>query len=333
MTMTVSVVQPDELGASEEKLWREYQSLSPLGRHPFFSLTYVRAACRTDEGGRVAVVQDDGKISAFIPYTSGADRIATTLGGGYTGLDSLVSGDDHIDLRSAIRKAGLRGWRFSHAPTELRPLDPYRYQGDYHGELINFADLRNGYDSYIKGLSDSVKKRISRTGTYRRAVQRELGEISFDWNSADPSHLDLLLDWKSAQFESVQHWLSDPRVHKLVRDLADSESTDCAGVMSVLSAGAKPISIVFSLRCGTIIAPWLLAYDSEYSRFSPGTIEWLLLFEEAARRGVEMVDFGYGDDRYKQRFGNATYGVSGGGVWASHLGSTVRSLYRRARFR
>jgi CelD/BcsL family acetyltransferase involved in cellulose biosynthesis len=50
--------------------------------------------------------------------------------------------------------------------------------------------------------------------------------------------------------------------------------------------------------------------------------------EEAATRGVEMVDFGYGDDRYKQRFGNATYSVSGGGVWASRLGSAARSFYR-----
>jgi CelD/BcsL family acetyltransferase involved in cellulose biosynthesis len=49
-----------------------------------------------------------------------------------------------------------------------------------------------------------------------------------------------------------------------------------------------------------IIAPWILAYDPDYSRFSPGTIEWFALFEEAARRGVEIVDFGYGDDRYKQ---------------------------------
>jgi len=57
------------------------------------------------------------------------------------------------------------------------------------------------------------------------------------------------------------------------------------------------------------------------------------VIEEAATRGVETVDFGYGELPYKTRFGNATYRVSGGGVWASRLGSATRSLYRRARYR
>jgi CelD/BcsL family acetyltransferase involved in cellulose biosynthesis len=333
MTMTVAVVRPDELSVSEEKLWREFQSSSPMGTNPFFSLTYVRAACHADESGRVAVAEDDSTIRAFIPYAKGNDGIATTLGGGQTGLDGLVSSNAPVDLRRVVRAAGLRGWRFSHAPVEQRLLDPYRYQGSHHRDLIYFADLHDGYDRYLEALPGSVRKRISRTATYRRALKRELGEVSFDWNSGDPSHLPLLFSWKSDQFESARQWLSHPPVRTLVRNLADSENEDCSGVTSVLSAGTKPISIVFSLRCGHILAPWILAYDPEYSRFSPGTIEWLELFQEAAKRGVEMVDFGYGDDRYKQRFGNATYSVSGGGVWASRLGSAARSFYRRARYR
>jgi CelD/BcsL family acetyltransferase involved in cellulose biosynthesis len=331
-TMQVTVVRPAELGASEEKQWREFQSLSPMAAHPCFSLTYVRAVCRAEEKGRVAVAEVDGTVRAFIPYAKGDDGVATTLGGGQTGLGGLVSSNYPIDLRRVVRGVGLRGWRFSHAPTEQRALDPHRYQGSHHRELIHFADLRDGYDGYIRSLPEGVAKRISRTSRYRRALQRELGEISFEWNSSDPSHLPLLLNWKSTQFESVRQWLSHPPVRTLVQDLTNSDNEDCSGVTSVLSAGTKPLSILLSLRSGHILAPWIVAYDPEYSRFSPGTIKWLALMEEAATRGVEMVDFGYGDDRYKQRFGNATYSVSGGGVWASRLGSAARSFYRRARY-
>jgi CelD/BcsL family acetyltransferase involved in cellulose biosynthesis len=265
-TMTVTVVRPAELGIGEEKLWREFQSTYPVGVHHFFSLIYALAVCRADESGRVAVVEDDGAIRAFIPYTKGDDGVATALGGGQTGLEGLISSNASLDLRRVVRSAGLRGWRF--------------------------ADLRNGYDAYVRALTASVRKRISRIATYRRALQRELGEVSFEWNSSDPSLLPLLLDWKSDQHESVRQWVSDPAIRTLLQDLTGSDNEDCSGVTSSLSP-----------------------YDPEYSRFSPGTIEWLVLFEEAANRGVEMVDFGYGDDRYKQRFGNATYSVSGGGVW------------------
>jgi hypothetical protein len=107
---------------------------------------------------------------------------------------------------------------FSRAPVEQRALDPYRYQGSHHRELIHFADLRDGYDGYTRSLPEGVAKRISRTSRYRRVLQRELGEISFEWNSSDPSHLPLLLNWKSAQFESVRQWLSHPaRPHARAR--------------------------------------------------------------------------------------------------------------------
>ncbi len=333
MTMQVRVVRPAELGVSEEKQWREFQSAPPMAAHPCLSLTYARAVCRADGNGRVAIVEDGGAIRAFIPFTVGDDGIATTLGGGQTGLDGLVSSDDPVDLRAVVRRAGLRGWRFSRAPAEQRSLDPYRYQGGRHWAEVRYADMPNGYDDYVRALPRGVAKRISRTEGYRRALQREMGEVSLEWNSGDPSHLHLLLKWKSDQFESVRRWLSNPSCRTLVRELASSDDEDCSGVTSVLYAGARPLSIILSLRCGHILAPWILAYDPERSRFSPGTIGWLALFKEAAARGVEIVDFGYGQDRYKQWFGNSSYWVSGGGVWASRLGSAARSLYRRARYR
>ena len=199
--------------------------------------------------------------------------------------------------------------------------------------MIHYADLRGSYDEYVKSLPESVAKRISRTERYRRALQREAGAVSFDWNSGDPSHLALLLNWKSPQFETVRQWLSRAPVRPFLRELADSDSEDCSGITSVLAAGSRPIAILFSLRCGHILAPWIIAHDLEYSRFSPGTMMWLTLFREAATRGVEMVDFGYGNEQFKQWFGNETYNTSGGGVWASRLGSAARTVYRRARFR
>jgi CelD/BcsL family acetyltransferase involved in cellulose biosynthesis len=331
--MKSTVVRPDELGASEEKLWAEFQNSSLMTGYPWFSLAYVRAICRAEENGRVIVAESDGAIRAFLPYMKGDDGVAAALCGGWEMLEGLVSPNDAIDLRSVIRGAGLRGWRFKHAPAEQRPLDPYRYQGMHHTDLIHFADLHDGYDCYKGGLDKGGKKSISRASTSRRALQREAGEVTFEWNSKDLSHLSLLFDWKSNQFESVRNWWSRPAVQTFLRELADSDREDCSGVTSVLYADRQPISITFSLRRGRILAPWVIAYHPDYSRFSPGTIEWYALIEEGANRGIEIIDLGYGDLHYKQRFGNATYIVNGGGVWGSRLGSAARSLYRKTKYR
>jgi CelD/BcsL family acetyltransferase involved in cellulose biosynthesis len=329
MTMMVSSLRPDDLGKAEEDLWRAYQDLSPLGRHPFFSLTYARAAARLDEHGRVAVVEDDGKIRAFIPYTSGADKIAGALGGGFSGVDGLVSDGAPIDLRTVIRKLGLRGWRFDHTPTELHALDPYRYEGDYHRTAVDTIDLRGGYDSYLQGLPKSLGKRLP---AYRRAIERELGEITFDWHSKNPAHLDLLLDWKAAQFDSFRQWTAEPSVRQHLHELAYGDNADSTGVLNVLCAGGKPINVDFGMRCGDLLAGWFSAYDHDHSRLSIAAIAMIAQVEQAVTLGIELIDFGHGTNSFKQRLRNSTYDVVGGAVWASRLDSAARSLYRRTRF-
>jgi CelD/BcsL family acetyltransferase involved in cellulose biosynthesis len=331
--MKVTVVRPDELGAGEEKLWHEFQNSSPGTAYPALSLPYARMLCRADENGRVAVVEDGGEIRAFLPYTTGSGGIAGTLGGEQTAVDGIVSSGDRIDLRAVVRGAKLRGWRFSRAPVEQRALDPYRYQGSHHAGTISIADLRGGYDAYQRELPQGGRKEISRAAKRRRALEREVGEVSFEWNSRDPSHLDWLLNRKSDQYVGFRNWLQTPANRTLVYEIADSDHEDCSGVTSVLHAGGKPLAATFSMRRGHILDGWLTSYDPEYSRFSPGTISWLALIVESAKRGADIVDFGYGDNQSKRRFANAAYSVSGGGVWASRIGGTARSLYRKVRFR
>ena len=331
--MRVTVVRPDELGISEEKQWREFQTACPSAANPNYSLTFARAACHADPNGRVAIVEDGNAIRAFLPYTVGSRGIATTLGGGQVNTDGLISSNDPLDLRQVVRLAGLRGWIFSRAPVSQTPVDPYRYEGSHHRQVIRFVDLRGGYDAYRQALPRSATKRISRTAGYRRALERKVGEVSLVWNDGDPAIHSLLLKWKSAQYEYARKWGSAPSSRLMVDELAASENEDCSGVTSVLYAGSKPVSIVLSLKSGNILASWMLAYDPEFSHFSPGTIEWLALFEEAAARGVETLDFGYSDKRYKQRFGTGSYMVGAGAVWASRLESAARSAYRRTRFR
>jgi len=331
--MRVTVVRPEELGAGEEKLWREFQDLSPAGAHPCLSLPYARAAARMDESGRVAVVEDGGRVAAFIPYSEEANGVAGTLGGSQAALDGFVSSDAAIDLRAAVRSAGLRGWRFSRAPLEQRALDPYRYQGSYHTNFIYFADLRGGYDAYKGGLAKGGRNEIRGAARRRRVLEREVDEIRLEWASHNPAHLSLLLDWKSNQFASFGKWLSSPANDALVRELANIDGADCSSVTSVLYADAKPISIILSLRRGRILSQWIAGYDPEYSGFSPGTNHMLAMFAAAAESGVEIVDFGYGVDPYKPRFASGVDTVGGGGVWASRLEGVARSFYRKARFR
>jgi CelD/BcsL family acetyltransferase involved in cellulose biosynthesis len=122
-------------------------------------------------------------------------------------------------------------------------LVPYHYRGPTFPS--RFADLTDGYDSYLESRSKSVREGTSRR---RRALEREVGAVSFEWNSSHPQHLQELIDWKSDQYRRTGvtgDWdvFSDPSNIRIVQELAGADSCDCRGIVSVLFANERPIAM------------------------------------------------------------------------------------------
>jgi len=244
-------------------------------------------------------------------------------------VDGIIASGGSLDLRAVIRGAGLRGWRFGRAMLDQQALDPYRYQGSYNERQAYFADLSNGHDSYLKGLPKGGAKEAAKAARRRRALEREVGEVTFEWDSGDPAYLSWLLDRKSEQFANVRDWLTNPASRAFVQELAEGDDADCEGVTSALFLGGKPIAVTFSLRHGPMLFGWFTGYNPEFARYCPGTQVLLELISGAAERGVEILDFGHGSSLAKQRFASGSYKLTGGGVWASRLEAAARTLYRR----
>ena len=323
--MHVTVARPEELGPSEARRWAEFQQVSPIMSNPFLSLSYARAIGRARPNARVAVVEEGSKIEAFLPYELTCRGIGGPLGGPMTGLDGIVSSGAALDMRAVVRMASLRGWRFFHAPAEQRALNRYRYGYSYHGNAVFIINLTDGYDAYLRSRSRSLTKA---TAKQRQALARQFGPISLEWSSSSREHLHQLFEWKSAQFDSVREMYSDP-TQRAVEELITADARDCSGIVSVLSAGERMIAVNLYLVGPRYLCGWEVAYDRDFARFSPGTIMFLALVEEAANRGFTWIDLGYGQDHYKQRLANDSYPIAGGAVWASRVEGASRTIYRR----
>jgi CelD/BcsL family acetyltransferase involved in cellulose biosynthesis len=335
--MQVTVVRPSELGRSEAGQWRAFQASSLTMSQPFLSLSYARVWEAAKPSARVAVVEDSGRIEAFIPFEIGDGRIASPLGGAYTAIDGMVTSGAPLDMRAVVRKAGLRGWRFDRAPVDQKALDAHRYSGSHHCRTVSYVDLSGGYDKYLSDLSDGTRKRIARTEAYRRALQRKMGEVSFEWSNPKPEYFDQLFQWKSDQFRNARRTVEDPVVMPALRELAFMDNDDCRGLMGVLSAGEQTAAVTMCLEGPGVIALYTLGYNPEFARFSAGTMQLLDLIRDAVTHGIAMVDFGADytvtENTYKDRFRNATYELTGGAVWASRIEAKARSIYRMAKYR
>lgn len=324
--MRVTSVRPGDLGPGEAETWATLQRSSPLMLSPYLSLTFAQIVGRARPNARIAVVEDGGEIVAFLAYELTSMKLAEPIGYPMNDLQGIISADTEIDARSVIRKAGLRGWRFYHAPAQHRPLIRHHYSGTT--VQCALIDLSDGYQPWMSGLSKSGTKRIAEK---RRSLQRHVGPVSLLWNSSRPGDLGQLLEWKSGQHSWMRRMFADdPSALRIVEGMAAASSADCSGVVSVLLAGDQTVAIHLGLQGPRGLSSWFPSYDSELSRFSPGLMMWYPIAEEAANRGIMLIDFGYGQHDYKFRLANGSYPVAGGAVWASRIEELARGAYRRA---
>ncbi len=322
--MRVTVVRPGDLGAEEARVWAGFQQESPVTLSPFMSLAFAQAVDRCCPSARVAVVEDGGKIQAFLPYQLGSRAMGRPIGSPMNDLQGFIQSAAPIDARWVVRKAGLRGWRFGQAPAEQCALIPYHYDGTLIQALA--IDLSAGYESYFNARSKSLATKIMRQ---RRSLERRIGAVRLEWHTSSPAEsLKQLIAWKASKYHGTERLFSDPAARSLLQELSTAEGENCRGVVSVLSAGGRPVAINLGLTGPRGLAGWFAAYDHDLGRFSPGTLLILAVAEEAAARGISYYDLGYGQHSYKLRLANTSYPVAGGAVWVSRAEELVRRIYR-----
>jgi CelD/BcsL family acetyltransferase involved in cellulose biosynthesis len=105
--MRVTVVRPGDLGPSEASLWARFQASLPVTLNPFLSLTFAQVVGRAWPNARVAVVEADGGIEAFLAFELAPRRMGMPIGYPINDLQAFISRGAPIDARRrVIRQAG-----------------------------------------------------------------------------------------------------------------------------------------------------------------------------------------------------------------------------------
>jgi CelD/BcsL family acetyltransferase involved in cellulose biosynthesis len=316
--MRVTVARPGDLGPSEASLWARFQKSSPELQNPFFSLTFAQVVDRHRPNARVAVVEDNGAIQAFLPFELRTGRVGMPIGYPMNNLQGFITSGLPVDVRWVVKHAGLRGWRFTSAPVDQRDLAPFRHEGTTVPCPV--IDLTKGDLSLI-----SERKKA------RRALEKKFGTVRLEWHSAQPLQIDRLIEWKSRKYQGTARLFSDPTARSIVEYLAVSDGIDCCGVVSTLFAGSRVAAVHLGLLGPDSLAGWFMSYDPELSGFAPGMMLWNPLAKAAEERGIAQIDLGSGQDAYKFGLSNDSYMVAGGAVWVSRTEATVRKIVRRLR--
>jgi CelD/BcsL family acetyltransferase involved in cellulose biosynthesis len=323
----IRVLRPGELGEGEREHWRELRAKSQSPRNPFMEPEFTDAVGRVRPTARVAVLHEDGEVAGFLPFERGPLGQGRAIGLGVSDCQGAVLRQGPApDTRALLRACALSSFAFDNLEAEQTLFTPYAAE-EHATHVIDIAD---GYQAYEAELRVRSPKFLKTTLAKERRLGRQAGDVRFVFDERDPAALRTLMAWKSAQYRRTgrrdrfaQEWIT-----RLVHGLAGTRARECAGTLSVLYAGGRPVAAHFGLRSATVLACWFPAYDPEYAKYSPGLVLHLRMVEAAAAAGIGLLDMGRGAAEYKDALKTGELPVYEGAATRPGAGA---ALYRLGR--
>ncbi|THA25788.1 GNAT family N-acetyltransferase [Streptomyces sp. RKND-216] len=329
--MDVTVHAPGELSAADRAAWaglqaRAWESGNDALANPFLSYGFTAAVGDCFGGVQVAVVRDrregpgvadGGTAAAFFPFRRSPLGVGTAVGLGVSDCQGMVhDGDFRADPHELLRACGLAIWEFDHLAEMQWPFGAAATRW-YPSPVIDVGD---GYEPYLEGLRSRSPKLVRDLRRRERKLERELGELRYVHDERDPDLLRTLMRWKSAQYRRTgrSDRFAQPELLGLVEQLFGAHEPECAGLLSVLYAGERPIAGHFGLRSQQVISCWFPAYDTDHSNLSPGMLLHLKMAEHAAASGQAYLDLGRGEMWYKDALKTRELRVGEGWVKRPH---------------
>jgi CelD/BcsL family acetyltransferase involved in cellulose biosynthesis len=305
--------------------WNALQTANADLQSPFFRPEFTRCVAAIRNDVEVAMLLDGRTHVAFFPFQRGAGGRAQAVCGRLSEFHGVVSAPEaRWSPRELILACGLKSWHFDHLPVSQSAFQPYLW-----GESQSpYASLAQGFDGYRECLRRSGSS-CSQVERKARKAAREIGPLRFEFHTADPNVFAALIAWKTEQHRrtNVLAVLETDWVRGLLEMLRTIDTPDFGAPLSALYAGDELLAVHLGLRSRTAVHLWFPAYSAERDAYSPGLILLLELARHAAERGIQRIDFGRGEERYKQNFKTHDLPIAEGSVDFRPLAGAAHRLW------
>jgi CelD/BcsL family acetyltransferase involved in cellulose biosynthesis len=317
------VLDACDLPDSVVDAWSELQLAEPTLASPFLrpEFTTIVAAARAHV--HVAVLEGGG----FFPFQRGRLGAGLPVGSRLSDYQGLVAPPDtNVRATKLLEECSLSTWEFDGVVAKQEAFRPY-HQLTRDSPII---DVGAGYEAYAASRAEVGSAVLEDAARASKRLARDVGPLRFEPHVADAKTLQLLLEWKAAQYARTGafdifelEWVRD-----VVRRAHGAASPTFGGMLSVLFAAGEPVAAHLGLRSATIWHSWLPAYDPARARYSPGIILLVEMAKTASELGLRAIDLGKGDAFYKSRLANSAVTVASGVVERPSLAAVTGRLER-----
>lgn len=329
--MNTQVVPFSQLTTEQIALWGEMQQTNPELVSPYFTPEFAQHVARVRDDVEVALLREGSEVVGFFPFQRTMWGVAKPVGGRLSDYHGVIAREGlDFSPTKMLRDCKLSAFEFDHLVASQKAWKPF------HADLrpSPTIDVSEGFESYLENrradnarlMTDSLKKEDRLT--------RQVGPLTFEWNTTEDAVLQLLFQWKSAQYNAtgVTDIFSFDWTRKLIENIwKQGNSPQFSGVMCTLRAADRVVAMHFCMRSGSTLHSWFPAYDVDAAKHSPGLVLLTQMARHANQHGVHRIDLGKGDEQYKRSYANSEAMVAEGIVESHPFRSVIRKGWTTTR--
>ncbi len=271
-------------------------------RSPFFAPDFFKIVGDVREDVNVFIGEDDHGLSFYWPMHLSSFGKGRGIGGPFSDRNGPVRRSDYsLDLPAFLAGEHVHSFMTSGLThVELPQSNILR--------LIqtNGSDLTQGWETFLdtqRQTYPSFYKRIRRLG---RKLEKDFSEVEFRFDDRRPETFDRLIMMKRAQYKATGRHdvLNPPWVSAMFDRLHALDGEGLRTRLSSLYVDGKLAAAELNLQSHNVLHGWIVAYDTQYSKYSPGSLLTHFVLKNLEINGMTFYDSGIEGDHYKKYVSN-----------------------------
>lgn len=322
---TTSLYKAQDLPESVIIAWHKLRASNPFLYSPYFHPDYMMEVARHLTDVRVVVLKENAKIIAILPYQG--QSFARPVGAPLTDYHGIICSPDYsVSLQDILADTPVGAFHYTSLIKHLEKTVPNAHQGVVMAFPKGSQAWRSERDSSFNKHQKSLRRRI-------RKVSEEIGEPKLITQSQNKAEFDQLIQWKVSQYEESGYYnvLGADWTLGLLKSLwAKGAKAPLRLDMHSLYFGDKLAAVDTGLSDGKTYHSWIVAYDSKFHTYSPGTQLLNQIIDSSDMLGYERIDLGVGIDNFKKYYATESVQTSSGFAAISGPAAKLSQLYDAA---
>jgi CelD/BcsL family acetyltransferase involved in cellulose biosynthesis len=305
------------------------QAQTPALASPVLSPDFAIAVSNVRRDTTLALIGPRHAPSGFWAFHRRPDNFLRPAGAplaDWTG--PILNADCTIDPVAFVGACNGVAARF---PGLADPLQRFRAHWVADADRDWRIDLSSGVSAYRARLEAAQHKHLQNTLRCARKAAREIGEIGYTFDDRAPDVCAALFDWKRRQLQATgRHDFFGPAwTRALIERILDHPTPSLRTIVSSLRFGDRLAAAELYLRAGSLMHAWIAVYDRELAAYAPGHILTDCMLDAAESHGVQVIDFGAGNDAYKSRWYLESVPIYEALVHSANITGVVRRTMHR----